>query len=366
MRSGSAASYETGTTDSGEYQSESIRHKPSYSSLSTTASSPSNPGPPGAPFRGPAGSSRTSSSNGTLHSPSPSNPISLHPHGASNNSALSPVATRVRAQDADAMEKWMAARTRTRSGSADTGTDFQTAFGSGATTPGAAPGTPYNDYMSAGPSDNGDDISALANLNLSGSVAPRRRLRPSQSASQLNHNGAPSPPLLNTNVAPRDHAGARLRAGTGPAELPLKEPPTPPAKPPSLTPPSDRVLFNSPTQLVASPRPSLNRDEHSRRDEHVHVRRDYTGPSVAYAQFPEPPGRGPVQAQAQGQSQGQGQAQIITAPSRQDTGETVKTPTQPSTRRMPFKLSKGSSGSIDTNSYRNGVAVPGVGMGRAL
>jgi uncharacterized protein len=347
MRSGSAASYSTGTSDSGDYGVEGIRHKPSYSSLSTAASSPSNPTAPGGFFRGPMGSSRGSSSNGTLHSPGTSNPA-LHPHGngnGNNTSALSPVATRMRAQDQDAMQKFMNARTRTRSGSADTGTDYQTANGS--VLPNGSTAAPQSNFVSAGPSANGDDITALANLNISGSVAPRRRLRPSQSASQLN--SAPSAPLLNTNVV-RDPAGARLRSGTGPSDLSQIDT-APSAKPPSsLTPPSDRVLFHSPTQGGPSPRPSLSRDDSSRRD-----REDYTGPSTAYAQFPEPP------------QVREGPQPIVPAPMRKETAESVKTPTQStSSRRLPFKLTKGSSGSIDT-SHRNGAGATAgamVGGGR--
>jgi hypothetical protein len=79
-------------------------------------------------------------------------------------SALSPIANRMRERDADAMEKYLL---RSRSGSQGTSsTDTKSQNGS--------------TFASAGPSANGDDITAL----ISGSVTPRR-LRPSMSAAQL-------------------------------------------------------------------------------------------------------------------------------------------------------------------------------------
>ena len=160
MRSSSGTSRTTATSDSGELdnliagQLSSSPTQPSTGSSSTffghslsgpraLHGSPSN----GTTFQAPG------SMKGSLLNPSP-NPAS----------ALSPIATRMRERDADAMEKYLL---RSRSGSQGTSsTDTKSQNGS--------------IFASAGPSANGDDITAL----ISGSLTPRR-LRPSVSAAQL-------------------------------------------------------------------------------------------------------------------------------------------------------------------------------------
>jgi hypothetical protein len=160
MRSGSGTSRTTATSDSGEpdnlitSQSSSPTQQftgsmlfgHSLSSYRAPLVSPSN----GTTSQVPPGSTKGSL---PLLSPPP-NPAS----------ALSPIANRMRERDADAMEKYLL---RSRSGSQGTSsTDTKSQNGS--------------TFASAGPSANGDDITAL----ISGSVTPRR-LRPSMSAAQL-------------------------------------------------------------------------------------------------------------------------------------------------------------------------------------
>ena len=158
MRSGSGTSRTTATSDSGEPDNVfagQLSSSPPQPSAGSSAvffghSLSSHHASHGAPpmFQGPSGSTK-----GSLLNP-PSNPAS----------ALSPIANRMRERDADAMEKYLL---RSRSGSQGTSsTDTKSQSGSA--------------FTSAGPSANGDDITAL----ISGSVTPRR-LRPSVSAAQL-------------------------------------------------------------------------------------------------------------------------------------------------------------------------------------
>ena len=160
MRSGSGTSRTTTTSDNSELDN-----------LITAQLSSSPQQSTGSIFFGHSLSSYraplTSPSNGTTSQVSPGSTkgslplLSPPPNPAS---ALSPIANRMRERDADAMEKYLM---RNRSGSQGTSsTDTKSQNGS--------------TFTSAGPSANGDDITAL----ISGSVSPRR-LRPSMSAAQL-------------------------------------------------------------------------------------------------------------------------------------------------------------------------------------
>ena len=158
MRSGSGTSRTTATSDSGEPDnlfSGQLSSSPSQPSTGSNSilfghSLSGHRGPHGSPSNGTT-SQASGSTKGSLPNPPP-NPAS----------ALSPIANRMRERDADAMEKYLL---RSRSGSQGT-SDTKSQNGS--------------TFASAGPSANGDDITAL----ISGSVTPRR-LRPSVSAAQL-------------------------------------------------------------------------------------------------------------------------------------------------------------------------------------
>jgi len=149
MRSGSGTSRTTATSDSGDPESlyagqlSSSPSQPSTGSSSVFLSHP--PSSTAATFV--AGTSK-----GSLLSP-PSNLAS----------ALSPIASRMRERGAEAMERYL---NRNRSGSQGTTSTDHKSNGS--------------QYASAGPSTNGDDITALKG----GSITPRK-LRPSVSAAQL-------------------------------------------------------------------------------------------------------------------------------------------------------------------------------------
>lgn len=156
MRSGSGTSRTTATSDSGE---------PDNLIIGQLSSSPTQQST-GSMFFGHSLSSYRAPSNGTTSQvppgPAKGSPLLTPPPNPA--SALSPIANRMRERDADAMEKYLL---RSRSGSQGTSsTDTRSQNGS--------------TFASAGPSANGDDITAL----ISGSVTPRR-LRPSMSAAQL-------------------------------------------------------------------------------------------------------------------------------------------------------------------------------------
>jgi hypothetical protein len=239
MRSGSGTSRTTATSDSGEVDSNGLA--PGHRSQSSS-SSPSTAPPP---YLSPHGQS---SSNGVHATSSPSmmrGPSPLNP--PSSNSALSPVASRMRAQDADAREKYL---NRNRSGSQGTSsTDNKSQNGSF--------------YSSAGASVIGDDISSLSRLGGSGSVTPRR-LRPSMSAAQLRT----TPEALNIiTTLPSSLSENRSRSGTNPT-----------APRPTLP------LLGRSSSISTSPR-TLTSTDLSIFEESG----NYTGPPSQYAQFPEPP-----------------------------------------------------------------------------
>ncbi|KAF8812564.1 ankyrin [Phlegmacium glaucopus] len=238
MRSGSGTSRTTATSDSGEPDNLAGQLSTSPSQPSTGSGSvffshslASHHAPHGAPSNGTAPQAPP---KGSLLNPPP-NPAS----------ALSPIANRMRERDADAMEKYLL---RSRSGSQGTSsTDTKSQNGS--------------TFASAGPSANGDDITAL----ISGSVTPRR-LRPSVSAAQLrtsqpsNTSGSgnaipPTDPRTGSSTSPTTGA---TRGGVSPIPL--------------LT--RSSSMSKSLRSIASVDRLTFDEAE------------EYTGPSKQYAQFP--------------------------------------------------------------------------------
>lgn len=298
MRSGSGGSRTTSTDDSGDL--DSLPSGKSYNgqnsgSLQSQASQPLS----SSSYLMPSSNQPSSSSAFSL--------VGLPSHSASSlgiptsaASALSPIANRMREQDASAMEKYMR---RNRSGSASTEVKSQ-GSGSGSADP-----------SSAGPSANGDDISSLP---LPGTVTPRRRLRPSMSASQLR--SSPKPPF-----AVNGSQESRNRSGTNP---PLRSKP-------SFSPPPERTpLPASPSRSTTQPRPSVSNSSRPQ---------DFTGPPSAYAQFPFPEAR-----------------------PESDTASTPSTSSTTTTRRLPFNLlsskqsSQQSSPSQGQSSSSGDLPSPGI------
>ncbi|OBZ70171.1 Protein phosphatase 1 regulatory subunit 12C [Grifola frondosa] len=268
MRSGSGTSRTTNTSDSGDL----VDNQPSgpssrlYSTLNSSFSPSRQPIPlpsgshsPGQPSTSSASSTYTFSAVSPVSQP-PS--ASLAPTANSNSnpaSALSPIATRMLQLDADAMEKY---KMRQRSGSATT-TSTDTHSHNGSTMSSAAPAPRHE-----------DDISALSSLV--GSVAPRRRLRPSASAAQLRT--TPQPLTLSQGAIPSQPDSLRNRSGTSPAMLKHS--------PPASSPTTDATALSTPTQNSASSRPGVS---HSGSLGGPSKDKVYTGPSKDYARFPPPP-----------------------------------------------------------------------------
>ncbi|KAF8917871.1 ankyrin repeat-containing domain protein [Mucidula mucida] len=220
MRSGSGTSRTTETSDSGEMDSTGLAPPLSQSSLSAS-SSPSHP---------------SAVSNTQFQTPQQA----AHSVANGSMSALSPFAKQVRERDADAREKYMSSR-RNRSGSQGTSsTDNKSQNGS----------------LSAGPSGHGDDITSLNHIPPSGSTTPRRRLRPSMSASQL----LSKPPPASSPQPPEN----RIRAGTNPSS----------SRPAIFS----RPLVSRSSSVTSSCFLDLREEAET-----------YTGPPSQYAQFPEPP-----------------------------------------------------------------------------
>ncbi|KZT74303.1 ankyrin [Daedalea quercina L-15889] len=243
MRSGSGTSRTTNTSDSGDmldgYSSRS--HLSPVSSLSP----PRRPNPLPSGSYSPAQPSASSSGSASFSTASPSAQSHLVPPTLSSStnpaSALSPIATRMLERDADAMEKY---KLRQRSGSGTTAsTDNQSANGSAPT-----------------PEDRKQPLITV------GSVAPRRRLRPSASAAQLRT--TPQPPAISPNPSISQQEMARHRSGTSPATMPAS--------------PSTQESMSLATPTQSSSRPQLRRREEGETG-------GYTGPPSQYADFPAPP-----------------------------------------------------------------------------
>ncbi|KAF9226585.1 ankyrin [Gyrodon lividus] len=253
MRSGSGGSRTTATSDSGDVDSVGLAPHmgASLSSLSSSASQHPRQPPPQflhSPSQRPDNIS-SASSNGTFSvpSPGPSQTLSLNPLPPPTSS-LSPIVNRMRERDADEMEKYMR---RNRSGSGGTSsTDNKSQVGP--------------NFSSAGPSANGDDITALSSLAITGGTTCRRRLRPSFSAAQLRTSS--SSVLVPTQSSQGD--ASRNRAGTNPGSLRPGQPSLSPT--PILTRASSSDYPRYEEQLIEEPEV-------------------YTGPPTQYAHFPEPP-----------------------------------------------------------------------------
>ncbi|EIW82086.1 ankyrin [Coniophora puteana RWD-64-598 SS2] len=231
LRSGSGGSRTTNTSDSNEPDSAGfgVVQATSLSSVSAASSNSHLPRPP-----------HSATVQGT-----PSQPNSLTP-SSQHTSSLSPIVTRMRERDADAIKEYMR---RNRSGSGEN--DDRSRNGT--------------QYSYAGPAANGDDFSGLGAMAITGSTTPRRRLRPSFSAAQLRTSTTPvaSP---NLNTGPTD---ARTRAGTNPPQRSH--------------------------QLSLSPLPILTRTTSSDlpriEDKLTKEPEKYTGPPSQYAKFPDPPAK---------------------------------------------------------------------------
>ncbi|OCH92907.1 ankyrin [Obba rivulosa] len=295
MRSGSGTSRTTTTSDSGDLNDvtagHSLRSQPSFtSSLSPGRYPPALPSASYSPAL-PSGSS-TSSTTFSGTSPSPQPYATLAPN-VNPASALSPIATRMRERDADAIEKY---KLRQRSGSATTNsTDTQSQSGSGLPSAGLAP-------------TKDDNIKSLNALVTVGSVAPRRRLRPSASAAQLRSNGqTPASPPNPGSLQQDTH---RNRSGTSPANL--KHPPSPLTSSPK----AESISLSTPTQTS---RPSVNRSGSSKDS-------SFTGPPSEYAKFPPPP--------------------VSEEPAERASTPTTSAPTSHS-RRLPFNLLSSHKSGID-------------------
>lgn len=242
-RSGSAASYTTATSDSGDV--ESLPSGYSSSSVHNTY--------------------RSASSSGSTGTFSASSPTPAFSHPASNPaSALSPIASRVRKQDANAMEAYLR-RNRSDSGSTDV---RAVEFPSPAAHPGDTP-------ISSEPSVNGDNIASLPGVRGS-----RRRLRPSSSAAQLrNHT---RPPFIVTTAAGSQDVSSRNRAGTNPTTRMPNSP---------RSPQTDTFgAVTSSGQPLPSRNSSLNALSASVDDGEAE---SFVGPSSDYAVFPDPPEEDP-------------------------------------------------------------------------
>ncbi|KII95052.1 hypothetical protein PLICRDRAFT_98932 [Plicaturopsis crispa FD-325 SS-3] len=249
MRSGSGTSRTTTTSDSGELDGNlAPGHMNGHSQMSAS-SSPSQPSAStsGSVFHGQQSSGNASSaSTGTFSVPSPGQPPHHNLHPVNPAAALSPIATRMRERDADAMEKYLR---RNRSSSAST--DNKSANGS--------------NVSSAGPSANGDDITSLP---IGAASTPRKRLRPSMSAAQLR-----TQPSL-AAADPSLQEGHRNRSGTNPNN----------ARPNPL-PLGPVGLSRSSSQRSHSSRSMLSRDQMIFAEEPE----SFAGPPSQYANFPGPP-----------------------------------------------------------------------------
>ena len=255
-RSGSAASYTTATSDSGDV--ESLPSGQSYNS-GISSSSPQNTYRSGA----------SSSGIGSTFSASPTPAFSYSGNALLSSisnpaSALSPIASRVREQDANAIEAYLR-RNRSGSGSTDVKTT-ESILSS------PSPATPVgSNLVSSGPSVNGDDLASLPEV--SGSIAARRRLRPSFSAAQLRR----APFIVTTHASSQDTT-SRNRAGTNPTVA---------ASSSMRSPLSDSF---GPTASVFRAPPSRNSSLNAlstMKDETEPEK--VTGPPSEYAIFPDPP-----------------------------------------------------------------------------
>jgi len=302
-RSGSAASYTTATSDSGDV--ESLPSGQSYNS-GFSSTSPQNT------FR--SGASSSSSAGTFSASPSPGYPYSSNPllSSVSNPaSALTPIASRVREQDASAMEAYLR-RNRSGSGSTDVKTTESTVPSTG--TP--VGGTPLSSGVSVNEDDN---LTSLPDV--SGSVATRRRLRPSFSAAQLRRS-----PFV---VTPSQDTTSKNRVGTN----------TTTGGSNTIRSPSDGFGPRTVSALRVPPSRNSSLSALSMTKDDGDTEK-LTGPPSEYAIFPDPPD-----------------------PPEKDTSS-IATPTAANTptpsRRLPFNLLSKPLPSLDLhhgNGHRRGPSI---------
>ena len=298
-RSGSAASYTTATSDSGDV--ESLPSGQSYHS-GISSSSPQNTYRSGASSSGSASTFSASPTPGFSYSSS-----ALLSSVSNPASALSPIASRVREQDASAIEAYLR-RNRSGSGSTDVKTTEPAA-----PSPAAPLGTTP---VSSGPSLNGDGLASLPDV--SGSIAARRHLRPSFSAAQLRKG-----PFIVTTHTPQETT-SRNRAGTNPT---------------TTTPSSTRSPLSDsfgPTISGFRAPPLRNSSLNALSNDGTDPEK-LTGPPSEYAVFPDPP---------------------------DDDSNSIATPTAMNTptptRRLPFNLLSKPLPSLDLHhghGHRRGASI---------
>lgn len=269
MRSGSGTSRTTTTSDSGDAETTPARTRNIPSAVSSSFSPPRNvttlPQHPQSPPH-PSASSAGSNSLFSIPSPTPQ-PHSTFAPAQSVAAGLSPIATRMRERDAEAMEKY---KLRQRSGSAATAsTDTPSLNGSA---------------VSSGGKSGEDDITSLQSLVTVGSVAPRRRLlRPSASAAQLR--GTPQPIVSPNSTSASRQPDTRNRSGTDPEVL--HDHLTPSSSAVSSTLRVEPTSPATPTQTSTTPaRPPLMKTSGSRDSSKD---KEFVGPSSDFARFPPPP-----------------------------------------------------------------------------
>ncbi|KAH6915330.1 ankyrin repeat-containing domain protein [Coprinopsis sp. MPI-PUGE-AT-0042] len=238
FRSGSGTSRTTHTSDSGD-----IDGFPGQASLVSSASS--RPSTGSSPLLYNQGRQNLNPSSGSSGYASTKGPIVTSPLPTS---ALSPIASRMRERDADAMEKYLR-RNRSESSSTDNPSinGSTTAAGSGQLSAGLPPTA--EEYQRD--KDHQD-----------GAVTPRR-LRPSYSAAQLRSTQELPEP---SNGAP--HSESRSRSGTNPTS--------------TRTPASPLPTLTRAPSISNSAKPGRTSYEESK---------NYMGPPSQYAKFPEPPAR---------------------------------------------------------------------------
>jgi hypothetical protein len=218
-------------------------------------------------------------------------------------SALSPIASRVREQDASAMEAYLR---RNRSGSGST--DVKTTEPAGPSPAAPLGKTP----VSSGPSLNGDGLASLPDV--SGSVAARRHLRPSFSAAQLRKG-----PFIVTTHTPHETT-SRNRAGTNPTTTAPSSTRSPLSDSfgPTISGLRAPPLRNSSLNALSATKDSPDPEK-------------LTGPPSEYAVFPDPP-------------------DDDTNTSATPTATNTPTPT----RRLPFNLLSKPLPSLDLHHHGHG------------
>lgn len=243
FRSGSGTSRTTHTSDSGD-----IDGFPGQASLVSSASS--RPSTGSSPLLHNQGRHNLNPSSGSSGLASTKGPMVT---SALPSSALSPIASRMRERDADAMEKYLR-RNRSESSSTDNPSI------NGSTTAGSG-------QLSAGLPPTAEEYQRDKD-HQDGAATPRR-LRPSYSAAQLRSTQELPEP---SNGFP--HSESRTRSGTNPTSTR-----TPASPLPTLT---QAPSVSNSAKAIINPGRTSNEDS-----------KNYMGPPSQYAKFPEPPARQP-------------------------------------------------------------------------